>query len=128
MRLSPTRFEELAFDIAEEILDRLPPELRADAEEVILEIEQRPTREQVVRLGLDSEHTLLGLFTGVPLVERHADTVRLAPDRITLFQQPLQAMCRTEAELKARLRHTLIHELAHFFGRTDEELLAMGKY
>ena len=128
MRVSPERFEQLAFDLAEEILAKLPPELRADAEDIILDVEYRPTREQMESVGLEADHTLLGLFTGVPLVERHADTVRLSPDRITLFQQPIQAACRTETELKARLRRTLIHELAHFFGRTDEELLAMGKY
>jgi len=128
VRVSPERFEELAFDLAEEILAELPPELRADAEEIILDVEYRPTREQMESVGLEPDHTLLGLFTGVPLVERHADTVRLSPDRITLFQQPIQGACRTEIELKARLRRTLIHELAHFFGRTDEELLAMGRY
>ncbi|MBI4769220.1 MAG: metallopeptidase family protein [Chloroflexi bacterium] len=128
MQLSPGRFEELAFDEAGEILRQLPDELRVEAENVILEIEQRASRQQLIEVGLGPGQTLLGLYSGVPLVERHADSVLLQPDRITLFQGPLQAMCRTETELRARVRHTLIHELAHFFGRTDEELLQMGKY
>src|SRR3990172_157318 len=118
MRLSLSRFEQLAFDAAEEVLSRLPDDLRTEAEDVMLKIEPRPSREQLERLGVEPGGTLLGLYTGVPLIERRADSVLLHPDRITLFQQPLQALCRTEAELKERLRHTLIHELAHYFGRT----------
>lgn len=126
MRISQKRFEELVFAAANEILERLPSELRADAEQVILDVAEWPTQEQLAHVepGL----MLYGLYEGVPLVERHADSVLLAPDRITLFQGPLQAGARTETELKAQLQHTLIHELAHHFGRTDEELLERGLY
>ena len=128
MRLSPERFEQIAFAIADEILAELAPELRADAEQVILQIQDHPSPEQRAALDLGPGGVLYGLYQGVPLVERHADTVLLFPDRITLFQGALQAGARTEAELRRRVRRTLIHELAHFFGRTDEELLARGKY
>jgi predicted Zn-dependent protease with MMP-like domain len=128
MRLSAERFEQIAFAIAEEILRELPPELRADAEQVILQIEAGPSPEQQAALDLEPGSTLYGLYEGVPLVERHADSVLLVPDRITLFQGPLQAAARTETELRLQVRRTLIHELAHFFGRTDEELLARGRY
>ena len=122
MRVSRERFEELAFDIAGELLAKLPPDLRAEAETVILEIEGRPTSEQAPGEG----RTLLGLYEGVPLVERHADSVLLQPDRITLFQQPLQALARTEVELRRQMRKTLIHELGHFFGFAEDELEKRG--
>ncbi|MBI3763958.1 MAG: metallopeptidase family protein [Chloroflexi bacterium] len=126
MRITQKRFEELAFAAAAEILERLPPELRFDAEQVILDVAEWPTPEQLA--GVEPDLTLYGLFQGVPLVERHADSILLAPDRITLFQGPLQAGARTETELKAQVNHTLIHELAHYFGRTDEELMERGLY
>jgi predicted Zn-dependent protease with MMP-like domain len=128
MRLSPERFEQITFALADEILAELAPDLRADAEQVILQVEQQPTPEQRRAAELKPGTVLLGLYEGVPLVARHADTVLLFPDRITLFQRALQAGARTETELRAQIRHTLIHELAHYFGRTDEELLARGQY
>jgi predicted Zn-dependent protease with MMP-like domain len=128
MRIEPERFEKLVFDAADEVLEQLPPHLRRDAEQVILEIEQWPTDEQMQPIDGLPGGTLLGLYQGIPLVQRHANTILLVPDRITLFQGPLQAGARTESELKRQVLRTLIHELAHFFGRTDEELIERDRY
>jgi predicted Zn-dependent protease with MMP-like domain len=122
MRISRERFEELTFEIAEAILAELQPDLRAEAETVILEIEDRPTPEQIPGPG----QTLLGLYEGVPLVQRHADAVLMQPDRITLFREPLQTLARTEVELRRQIRKTLIHELGHFFGFDEDELKRRG--
>src|SRR5262245_14217861 len=122
MRLTRDRFEQLAFDMATEILDKLPPDLRAEAETVLLEIADAPSREQAPHDG----RMLLGLYEGVPLIARHANTTLLQPDRITLFQNALQAMARTEIELRAQVRKTLIHELGHFFGFDEAELEERG--
>ena len=122
MRVSRERFEELAFEIADELLATLPPDLRAEAETVILEVQERPDPERLPGEG----RTLLGLYEGVPLVERHADSVLLQPDRITLFQRPLQSLARTEVELRHQMRKTLIHELGHFFGFDEDELKKRG--
>jgi predicted Zn-dependent protease with MMP-like domain len=122
MHTTPARFEQLAFDEADAILAQLPPALRADAETVLLVIEDQAGPAHDPGPG----HLLLGLYEGVPLVERHADSARLFPDRITLYRLPLQSLARTEVELRQRLRRTLIHELAHFFGRDEAELAARG--
>jgi predicted Zn-dependent protease with MMP-like domain len=121
MRVTPERFEQLAFEEAEAVLAKLPPDLRAEAETVILQVEDEadPT------LG-GERRMLLGLYEGVPLVDRHADSVLLQPDRITLYRLALQSVARTEVELRRQIRRTLIHELAHFFGRDEDELAARG--
>jgi len=118
VHLSPERFEELALEMVDEILATLPPDLRRLAETVVLEIEDSPAPGE----GRD----LLGLYEGVPVVERHADSVLLEPDRITLFQRPHAAMARTEVELRRQIRRTLIHELGHFFGFDEDELQRRG--
>ena len=119
MHISTGRFEELAFSVAEEILAQLEPELRAEAETVILEIaEHSPPRE--------GGEVLLGLYEGVPLVHRTADSISLVPDRITLYSRSLAAGARTEAELRDGIRRTLIHELGHFFGFDEWELEDRG--
>lgn len=122
MRISPERFEQLAFDVAESVLAALPEDLRAEAETVILEIADQATAEQVG----DEGGTLLGLYEGVPLVERHADSAVLFPDTITLFRLPLAGLARTEVELRRQIRKTLVHELGHFFGFDEFELEERG--
>lgn len=123
VRISPERFEQLAFEEAEAVLARLPDDLRAEAETVILQTADQPEGETA---GLARGGMLLGLYEGVPLVERHADSVILQPDTITLFRLSLQSLARTEVELRRQMRRTLIHELAHFFGRDEDELRERG--
>jgi predicted Zn-dependent protease with MMP-like domain len=121
MRISPERFEALAFEEADAVLAELPAGLRAEAETVLLEVADRSARDES-QAGMMT----LGLYEGVPLVERHADSVLLHPDRITLFRLPLQSLARTEVELRRQMRKTLIHELGHFFGFDEDELRARG--
>ena len=121
MHISPERFEALAFEEAQVVLAELPDELRAEAETVLLLTADRSARD-TARAGWMT----LGLYEGVPLVERHADSVLLTPDRITLFRLPLQSLAQTEGQLRQRMRKTLIHELGHFFGFDEEELRARG--
>lgn len=122
MRISPERFDQLAYEIAEAVLAELPADLRAEAETVILELVDQATAEQTG----DPGGTLLGLYEGVPLIARHADSLLLYPDRITLFRRPLQGLARTEVELRRQIRKTLVHELGHFFGFEEDELDARG--
>jgi predicted Zn-dependent protease with MMP-like domain len=122
MRISAERFEQLAFEIAEAVLAGLPDDLRSEAETVILEIADQATPGQAG----DRRGTLLGLYEGVPLIARHADSVVLYPDRITLFRLPLQGLARTEVELRRQIRKTLVHELGHFFGFEEHELDERG--
>ena len=125
MHISPDRFEQLALDAERDVLAQLPPDLRADAERVIVELADRPTPEQLALLESDTG-SLLGLYEGVPLIHRRPDSVILHPDRVTLFRLPLASLCRTEVELKAQIRKTLIHELGHYFGFSERELEERG--
>lgn len=117
MLVTQAHFEQLVFEIAEEALNRLTPELRLAAGRVVLGVEAEPP---------DGEPDLLGLFEGVPLTERGPDDVFLELDTVTLFYRPLVEMCAEEAELRAEIRITLIHEYAHFFGMEEDELARRG--
>lgn len=121
MPVTRQRFEDLVFACAEALLAELPPHLRAEAATVLLEVADQPTAEQ------DPEGAgLLGLYEGVPLVERRPDDVFFQPDRITLFYRPLLEMAGTEAQLRREIRVTLVHELGHFFGFDEDELEQRG--
>ena len=125
MHITPTRFEQLAFNAADEVLAQLPPDLRASAEHVILDVADKPAPEQLEKTETNGG-TLLGLYQGVPLIHRHSNSIILQPDRVTLFRLALASLCRTEVELKAQLRKTIIHELGHYFGFSEEELEERG--
>lgn len=122
MPVSRQRFEKLVDEIAQSVLDQLPEDLRGLAADVILRVADRPTRAQ----DPDGDGDLLGLYEGVPLVERRPDDVLFQPDRITLFYGPLTGCVDSEAELRHEIRVTLIHELGHYFGFDEDELRARG--
>jgi predicted Zn-dependent protease with MMP-like domain len=89
-------------------------------------IERRPRRHHLRYAGLAPDDVLLGLYEGVPLKDRSSDYGMVLPDKITIFQEPLERSCRGEAELEREVRNTVLHELAHHFGTSDEELEEMG--
>ena len=102
-------------------LDELPGDHARNIKNVAILFENEPTLEQRARLNLDPYHTLLGLYEGIPLSERQGrDTV--LPDRITLFKRPLLMKSRNEADLKENIKHTLWHEIAHYYGLNHKRI------
>jgi predicted Zn-dependent protease with MMP-like domain len=89
---------------------------------------QREARKLVIIIRDNAPHNedLLGLYEGVPLNERHIDEIIESHDRITLYRMPLAAECRNESDLKKEIKLTLIHELGHHLGFTEEELFERG--
>ncbi len=77
--------------------------------------------------GVDSEG-LLGLYVGVPQTDRDSGYGMTEPDRIVLYQRPLEARAETRAGLRRDVKRTLLHEIAHHFGISDEELLSWSRY
>ena len=89
-------------------------------------IEKRPTKRQRQEVGLQPGETLFGLYEGIPQTERDSGYGMVLPDTITIFQEPLQEACRDDAELIEEVRVTVLHELAHYFGMSDDELHRLG--
>ncbi len=105
-------------------LEGLPEDLAEAIENVAVTVEDEPTVDDLLGVGLDPEYdTLLGLYQGVPLPERGPSTYGLdLPDRIVVYRLPLLEHCRDRRELLAEIRATVIHELGHYFGLPEEEL------
>lgn len=93
----------------------LPPLYQSKIDNVAFLIEDNPTPEQRLRLNLYPNETLFGLYEGVPL-PRRSGTLKLLPDKITIFKQPIEFASQTKAEVKERVRHTIWHEVAHYYG------------
>jgi predicted Zn-dependent protease with MMP-like domain len=117
--VSEERFEQMIADA----LDEIPAELAGAIENVAVVVEEWPTREQAARAG----GTLLGLYEGIPITRRGPISYGgVAPDRITVFRGPLSMLAHDDADLAQRVRVTVLHEVGHYFGMSDERLREMG--
>lgn len=103
-------------------LELIPDEIAARMSNVDVVVEDMPTAQQLSALGVPDGHTLLGLYTGVPLTHRTSGYNMAMPDRITIFRRPLERISRSDSDLVERVRDTVIHEVAHHFGISDERL------
>jgi predicted Zn-dependent protease with MMP-like domain len=105
------KFEKLV----EQALAQLPKIFRERISNVAILVEDSPPREP------DREAILLGLFHGVPRTEKSVFQAT-PPDRIFLYQKNIEAVCSTDAEVRRQIRETLLHELGHYFGLSEDEL------
>jgi predicted Zn-dependent protease with MMP-like domain len=118
------RFERLVA----EALDGLPLEIQEKMDNVEVVIKARPTRADVTQTGLPPGGTLLGLYEGVPLTDRTSRYGMVLPDRITIYQRPVEACCRSAEDIRRKVRHVVMHEVGHHFGISDERLRELGAY
>lgn len=123
----PVRVNEKEFDrIVARAVDRIPPEIREHLDNIVISVKKRPSPQMMDELGAHPDDPPLGLFEGVPLIERSATMPPLYPDMIYLFQEPLEEYCETKEELEEEIEVTLVHEVAHYIGMTEERLAELG--
>jgi len=102
-------------DLVNKAVSKLPKTHLNSLKNVALLVEDLPSLEQRRKLELRNDQTLLGLYEGVPLSERQG-MQKVLPDKITLFKIPLEHMANNEEELAEQIRHTIWHEVAHYYG------------
>lgn len=112
------KFEELVIGA----IEQLPPEFQSELENVDVLVEDWPSKAQVRTLRLGHKGQLLGLYEGIPQTKRGNVYNLVLPDKITIFQKPIESMCRSESEIQAEIGSVVRHEIAHHFG-TDEKTL-----
>ena len=103
-------------------LNDLPERFKERLENVDIVIEDWPSPEQLGEGRQRSPYSLLGLYEGVPHTHRGSGYSMVAPDKITLFQRPIEARARSEAAVALEVERTLRHEIAHHFGISDHRL------
>jgi predicted Zn-dependent protease with MMP-like domain len=112
------KFEQLVTKAIED----LPEEFLGRMENIDIVVEARPSLSQMRRARLQRGHTLLGLYEGVPRTRRGIRYGLVLPDKITIFQETIEAKCRHEEEVIAEIRRVVKHEIAHHFGISDARL------
>jgi len=96
--------------------------MKKKMENIDVVVEDFASQELLEEMGLRSPFDLLGLYQGIPFERRGFYYGNVLPDKITLFQMPIESICRTEDEVKEKIREVVIHEVGHYFGLSDERL------
>jgi predicted Zn-dependent protease with MMP-like domain len=119
--MTRTRFEELVQDA----LASIPARFRKAIYNVAIVVEDEPSLELLREMDIEPPDTLFGLYQGTPLTERRWDYGNTLPDRITLFQGPIERESVDEEDAVIAIGETVIHELGHYFGLSEEEIEAI---
>ena len=107
--------------VAEAIL-LIPKRFRVEMKNLAIVVEDEPSAELLEELEIEPPDSLFGLYQGTPLPERSWPYGNHLPDRITLFQKPIEEDCEDEDDICAVIGETLIHEVGHYFGLSEEEI------
>ena len=116
-----TRFEQLVG----EAIESLPEDFKTRMDNVAIVVEDLPSPREAHRYGRGGR-LLLGLYQGQPLTRRDSRYGLVFPDKITIYQSNVEAICRNDAEVREQVRRTVLHEIAHHFGIDDARLHELG--
>ena len=117
-----TNFDRLVVDAIHE----LPQGLKNRLANVAVIVEDKPSSSVLEKLRLVPNTLLMGVFQGVPLNKKSVWHSGTLPERITIYQKNIEAICHSEEEIKGRIKKVVRHEVAHYVGFTEEEIKGMG--
>ena len=106
-------------------LSDLPEDVRHSIQNVDGVVDDVASINQIAGTGIENAMDLLGLYEGIPLTERYGYEMVL-PDKVTLFQKPIESICDTQEQMAEEISKTLIHEIAHHFGLDDDHIDRLG--
>jgi predicted Zn-dependent protease with MMP-like domain len=112
------RFEQLVA----EAIQTIPARFRDELRNIVVIVEDEPPADVLDDLGVEPPDTLFGLYQGTPLTERQWDHGNTLPDQIALYQGPIEDDGDSEDAVIVTIGETLIHEVGHYFGLSEEEL------
>lgn len=110
----------------ERALADVPEPFASFLEEVPVEVRDRPTARQLKGVGLERDELLMGLYVGRPRTERSVEHSGTMPDVIYIFQEDIELVCDSAEQLVDEIRVTVLHEIGHHFGMSEEDLQKLG--
>lgn len=117
-----------AFDaLITEVMEELPKEYIERLNNVAITYADEPSEQQRIKLKLQCNQTLFGLYEGVPLTKRGSGYNLVLPDKITIFKNPLLSVSGNIFDLKQNTKHTLWHEIAHYYGLDHDRIHSLEK-
>ena len=122
MRLSDDEFEA----VVDEAIRSIPDGFNHYLEELVVDIEPMPDAATCEDVGVRDPRTLLGLYRGTPLTERHVEAPYRYPERIVIYKDNIERMCRSRHRMIDQIRKTVLHEIGHHFGLDEHQLRELG--
>ncbi len=108
-------------------MDAISPKYIEHLNNIVFVTEDTPSAEQIYKLKLRHDQSLFGLYEGIPLTRRGSNYNLVLPDKITIFKNPLEMASNSIDELRERVRHTVWHEVAHFYGLDHDRINSLEK-
>jgi predicted Zn-dependent protease with MMP-like domain len=108
--------------LVEQALREIPKRFRREMKNVAVIIEDQPSPQILEEMEIEPGDTLFGLYQGIPLPERGWAFGNALPDRISIFQRPIEEACADDEEMRTCVAETVIHEFGHYFGMSEEEI------
>jgi predicted Zn-dependent protease with MMP-like domain len=100
----------------------IPSRFRREMQNLALVVEEEPTAALLADMEIEPPDSLYGLYQGTPLTERHWAEGNRLPDRITIYQRPIEEDAEDDEDARDMIAETLIHEVGHYFGLSEEEI------
>jgi predicted Zn-dependent protease with MMP-like domain len=111
--------------LVSEAIDTIPLRFRRELSNIAIVVEDRPSPDLLEEMEIEPPDTLFGLYHGTPLTERRWDHGNVLPDRIAIYEEPIEDVSETEEDVVTEIGETLIHEVGHFFGLSEDEIEAI---
>jgi predicted Zn-dependent protease with MMP-like domain len=108
--------------LVEEALREIPARFRREMRNVAVVVEDEPSPDVLEDLEVEEGDTLFGLYQGTPLPDRSWSYGNTLPDRISIYQGPIEEACEDDEEIRNCIAETVIHEFGHYFGMSEEEI------
>ena len=108
--------------LVEQALREIPERFRDAMKNVAVVVEDEPSRALLDDLEMEPDDTLFGLYQGTPLTERDSNYGNTLPDRISIYQLPIEEACEDEDDIRQCIAETVIHEFGHYFGLSEDEI------
>jgi len=108
--------------LVEEALREIPRRFRDAMKNVAVVVEDEPSPDLLAEMEMEPDDTLFGLYHGTPLTERDSFYGNALPDRISIYQFPIEDECEDDEDIRQCVAETVIHEFGHYFGLSEEEI------
>ena len=108
--------------LVEEALNDIPKEFRDALKNIAIVVEDEPPDELLQEMEIEFPDTLFGLYQGTPLPERGSNYGNALPDKVSIYQGPIEDSCTDTDDIRACVAETVIHELGHYFGMSEEQI------
>ncbi|MEN3340319.1 MAG: hypothetical protein V7647_3995 [Acidobacteriota bacterium] len=108
--------------LVEAALDQIPRRFRAAMKNVAVIVEDEPSPQILAEMEIEPPDSLFGLYHGTPLPERGWSYGNVLPDRISIYQRPIEESCEDDEEIRDCVAETVIHEFGHYFGMNEDEI------